>query len=93
MRVFVLLIRCGWAPLSRAGITGSSGGFDHDSYRDSLRRRDRQVHAIGDSYIEHKDGTLDVTRGGTKDAYRYESEEWTPVDGDHRRSKKRGFWR
>lgn len=48
---------------------------------------------FGDSYIEHKDGTLDVTRGGTKDAYRYEPGEWSPVDGDHRRSKKRGCWR
>jgi hypothetical protein len=48
---------------------------------------------FGDGYIEHKDGTLDVTRGGAKHAYRYESGEWTHVDGDHRTSKKRGCWR
>jgi hypothetical protein len=27
---------------------------------------------FGHSYIEHKDGTLDVMRGGAKHAYRYE---------------------
>ncbi|BBY41094.1 hypothetical protein MMAN_52280 [Mycobacterium mantenii] len=48
---------------------------------------------FGDSYIEHKDGTLDVIRGGAKHAYRYEPRQWTHVDGDHRRSMKRGFWR
>lgn len=48
---------------------------------------------FGDSYIEHKDGTLDVMRSGAKDPHHYEAEEWTHVDGDHRRSKRRGFWR
>ncbi|WP_194163684.1 hypothetical protein [Mycolicibacterium sp. P1-5] len=27
---------------------------------------------FGDSYIKHNDGSLDVTRGGAKDAHRYE---------------------
>jgi hypothetical protein len=39
---------------------------------------------FGDSYIEHKDGTLDVTRGGAKHAYRYES---GGVDPRRRRSQ------
>ena len=48
---------------------------------------------FGDSYIERKDGTLCVRRGGTKHAYRYEPGAWTHVDGNHKRSMKRGFWR
>jgi hypothetical protein len=48
---------------------------------------------FGDRYIEHNDGTLDVTRGGVKDPYRYESGEWTHVDGDRRTSKKSVLWR
>jgi len=48
---------------------------------------------FGDSYVEHKDGTLDVMRGGAKGAHRYEPGEWTHVEGDRRKSKIRGFWR
>lgn len=48
---------------------------------------------FGDSYRERKDGTLCVRRRGAKHAYRYAPGAWTQVDGDHKRSMKRGFWR
>jgi len=41
---------------------------------------------FGDSYLERKDGTLCVRRGGTKHVYRYPSGAWTHVDGNHKRS-------
>lgn len=48
---------------------------------------------FGDSYIERKDGTLCLRRGGTKHGYRYEPGAWTHVDGNHKRSMKRAIWR
>ena len=47
---------------------------------------------FGDVYVEHNDGTLDVLRGGAKRRYGYASDEWTDVDGDQKRSTRRGFW-
>jgi hypothetical protein len=47
---------------------------------------------FGDVYVEHNDGTLDVFRGGAKQAHSYASGEWTGVDGDQKKFKRRGFW-
>lgn len=35
-----------------------------------------------DTYVKHKDGTLDVIRGGAKHPYTYEPGIWTDVEGD-----------
>lgn len=45
----------------------------------------------GDVYVKHNDGTLDVVRTGAKGAVSYASGEWTDVQGDQKRFKKR-FW-
>jgi hypothetical protein len=47
---------------------------------------------FGDSYVKHSDGTLDVIRGGAKEPYSYAVGEWTDMEGDQRKWKKRGFW-
>lgn len=46
----------------------------------------------GDAYVEHNDGRLDVVRTGAKQPYSYGSDEWTGVEGDKKRFKKRLFW-
>jgi hypothetical protein len=46
---------------------------------------------FGDAYIKHHDGTLDVVRNGAKQPLSYASGEWTDVEGDQKRFKKR-FW-
>jgi len=46
---------------------------------------------FGDAYVQHRDGTLDVVRRGSKESHSYGSEEWTDVDGDQSRKKTR-FW-
>jgi hypothetical protein len=45
----------------------------------------------GDAYVKHHDGALDVIRTGAKRACSYASGEWTDVEGDQKRFKKR-FW-
>jgi hypothetical protein len=45
----------------------------------------------GDAYVKHHDGALDVIRTGAKRACSYASGEWTVVEGDQKRFKKR-FW-
>ena len=45
----------------------------------------------GDAYVKHHDGTLDVVRTGAKNPHSYASGEWTDVEGDQKRFKKR-FW-
>ncbi|MGV0606885.1 hypothetical protein [Mycolicibacterium sp. XJ1904] len=47
---------------------------------------------FGDAYIKHGDGTLDVVRGGATQSHRYAVGEWTDVEGDETRWKKRRFW-
>jgi hypothetical protein len=47
---------------------------------------------FGDVYVEHNDGTLDVFRGGAKQTHSYASGEWTDVECDQKRFKRRGFW-
>ena len=44
---------------------------------------------FGDAYIKHDDGTLDVIRGGAKQPFSYATGEWTDVEGDPRKWKKR----
>ena len=46
---------------------------------------------FGDAYIKNHDGTLDVVRTGAKHAHSYASGQWTDVEGDEKRFKKR-FW-
>jgi hypothetical protein len=46
---------------------------------------------FGDAYVKHHDGSLDVVRTGATHAFSYASGEWTDVQGDQKRSKKR-FW-
>lgn len=46
----------------------------------------------GDMYIKHKDGTLDVVRGGAKQPYSYASGAWTDVEGDQKSRGKGHFW-
>jgi hypothetical protein len=46
---------------------------------------------FGDAYVKNHDGTLDVVRTGAKEAHSYASGEWTDVEGDQKRFKKR-FW-
>ena len=48
---------------------------------------------FGDAYIKHDDGTLDVIRGGGKRPFSYATGEWTDVEGDPRKWKKRRFRR
>ena len=48
---------------------------------------------FGDAYVKNDDGTLDVVRTGARQAYSYASGEWTDVEGDQKKFKKRGFWR
>ena len=45
-----------------------------------------------DAYIKHNDGTLDVIRSGAQRPYSYASGDWTDVEGDQKRFKRRGFW-
>jgi hypothetical protein len=45
----------------------------------------------GDAYVKRNDGTLDVHRGGAKQSYSYAASEWTDVEGDEKRFKRRGF--
>jgi hypothetical protein len=45
----------------------------------------------GDAYVKHHDGRLDLIRNGAKQSYSYASGEWTDVEGDQKRFKKR-FW-
>jgi hypothetical protein len=47
---------------------------------------------FGDVYVEHNDGALDVYRGGAKQTHSYASGEWTDVEGDQKRFKRRGCW-
>ena len=47
---------------------------------------------FGDVYVEHNDGGLDVYRGGAKQTHSYASGEWTDVEGDQKRFKRRGCW-
>lgn len=47
---------------------------------------------FGDVYVKHSDGTLDVFRGGAKQPHNYACGEWTDVEGDRKRLKRRGFW-
>ncbi|GAT08528.1 hypothetical protein H7I77_24505 [Mycolicibacterium novocastrense] len=47
---------------------------------------------FGDAYIKHGDGTLDVVRGGAREPHRYAAGQWTDVEGDESRWKKRRFW-
>lgn len=47
---------------------------------------------FGDVYVKHNDGRLDVCRVGAKPAYSYACGEWTDVEGDQKRVKRRGFW-
>jgi hypothetical protein len=46
---------------------------------------------FGDAYVKHHDGTLDVVRTGARRPFNYASGEWTDVEGDQKRFKKR-FW-
>jgi hypothetical protein len=46
---------------------------------------------FGDAYVRHHGGTLDVVRSGAKRPYSYASGEWTEVEGDQKKFKKR-FW-
>jgi hypothetical protein len=46
---------------------------------------------FGDAYVKHNDGRLDVIRNGAKQPHSYASGEWTEVEGDQKRFKKR-FW-
>lgn len=43
---------------------------------------------FGDVYVKHNDGTLEVFRGGARQAYSYASGEWTAVEGDRKRIKR-----
>ena len=43
----------------------------------------------GDAYVKHTDGTLDVVRTGAKQALSYASGEWSDVQGDQKRFKRR----
>ena len=45
----------------------------------------------GDAYMKHHDGSLDVVRAGARHPKNYASGEWTDVEGDQKRFKKR-FW-
>ena len=47
---------------------------------------------LGDAYVKHSDGTLDVIHGGAKQSHRYAAGEWTDVGGDESRWKKWRFW-
>lgn len=47
---------------------------------------------FGDAYFKRNDGTLDIVRDGAKKPYSYASGDWTDVNGDERRWKKRRFW-
>lgn len=47
---------------------------------------------FGDAFVKNGDGTLDVVRTGSKVPHSYAQGEWTDVEGDERRSRKR-FWR
>ena len=46
---------------------------------------------LGDAYVKHHDGTLDVIRSGAKRPYSYASGAWTDVEGDQKSLKR--FWR
>ena len=46
---------------------------------------------FGDAYVKRHDGSLDVMRTGAKRAFSYASGDWTDVEGDQKRFKKR-FW-
>jgi len=45
-----------------------------------------------DAYVKRNDGALDIVRDGVKKPYSYPSGEWTDVNGDERRWKKRRLW-
>ena len=47
---------------------------------------------FGDTYVQHDNGTLDVIRGGSKQAYHYAPGAWTEVDGDQKAWKTGRFW-
>jgi hypothetical protein len=47
---------------------------------------------FGDAYVKQTDGTLDVCRTGAK-TLTYAPGEWENVEGDQRRSGRRGFFR
>ncbi|BBY95694.1 hypothetical protein MGALJ_53630 [Mycobacterium gallinarum] len=47
---------------------------------------------FGDTYVKHDNGTLDVIRGGSKQAYQYAPGAWTEVDGDQKTWKTGRFW-
>jgi hypothetical protein len=44
---------------------------------------------FGDAFIKHHDGTSDIIRNGAKQPFSYASGEWTDVEGDPERFKKR----
>jgi hypothetical protein len=46
---------------------------------------------FGDTYVKQIDGTLDVCRTGAK-TLTYSPGEWANVEGDQRRSGRRGFF-
>lgn len=45
----------------------------------------------GDNYFENANGSLDVVRTGAKEPHCYAAGEWSSVDGDERKHKKRWF--
>lgn len=49
---------------------------------------------FGDVYVKHNDGdgTVNVFRVGARQAYSHACGEWTDVEGDQKRTKRRGFW-
>ncbi|ETW25110.1 hypothetical protein [Mycobacterium gastri] len=47
---------------------------------------------FSDVYVKHNNGTLEVLRVGASQAHSYARGEWTDVDGDQKRTKRRGFW-
>lgn len=47
---------------------------------------------FGDAYVKRGDGALDVHRRGTE-TLTYAAGEWTDVEGDQRRSGRRGLFR
>jgi hypothetical protein len=47
---------------------------------------------VGDTYVKHNDGTLDVFRGGAKRSQNYALGQWADVEGDQKSWKKGLFW-
>ncbi|MCV7149707.1 hypothetical protein [Mycolicibacterium pyrenivorans] len=47
---------------------------------------------FGDTFVKHDDGRLDVVRSGARQPFSYAAGEWTDVEGDEKRWKKRRLW-